>query len=75
MKNEPNKKKEIIKAFAKFLVHNQAGKGMMLQVEQNPNRRLEPKLAQEWANLRTVVDLVGYPNEAEAIEQLTRLLS
>jgi hypothetical protein len=70
------RKQDFIKQLAHFLVDNQAGKSIFLQMESmREDNNLMPKLATEWANLRTASMLRGYPNFDEAVESLTEMLS
>lgn len=74
-----DRKKAFIEQLAKFLVEGQAGKGMLLQVESmRPTTGMlatMPKLASEWAELRSKTNLFGYPTVEEAVVSLTELLS
>src|SRR5436853_6643171 len=56
---KPNiRKKDLIQAFADYLVHNQAGKSIALEMER---RVLTPiHWAKEWALIRHVSGLTGY---------------
>jgi hypothetical protein len=70
---KPNiKKKDLIQAFADYLVHNQAGKSIALEVE----RRIATPVAwaKEWALIRHVSGLTGYPTQEEAIKALNKIL-
>lgn len=62
------RKKQFILKLAAFLVENQAGKSIALQI-QSPNAPVQ--WATEWANLRNASPLHGYPTLEEAVEQLT----
>jgi hypothetical protein len=56
-----------------FLVDNQAGKSIRLEMEQSaPGNYL--MLAREWAALRSATPLFGYPTPAEARKILARFL-
>jgi hypothetical protein len=70
---KPNsRKKQLIQAFADYLVHNQAGKSMALEMER---RTLTPiHWAKEWALLRQVSGLNGYPTSEEAVKHLNKIL-
>ena len=69
-------KQNFINQLAHFLVDKQAGKSICLQVESmRGDNDPMPKLATEWADLRTASMLRGYPDFDEAVECLTELLS
>jgi hypothetical protein len=70
---KPNsRKKQLIQAFADYLVFNQAGKSMALEMER---RTLTPiHWAKEWAMIRQVSGVHGYPTVEAAIKHLTRIL-
>lgn len=70
-------KKEIfMREIAKFLVENQAGKSIALQMEfERPKGDPRPSLAKEWAKLRGAADLHGTPTEEDALQTLRKLLS
>ena len=76
MQTKVEKKKDLIESLAHFLVDNQAGKSIALQMEgsRSPSD-LRPALAKEWANLRSASTLQGYPEYEQAVEPLTTLLS
>lgn len=75
MTNE-ERKQNFIKQIAHFLVDNQAGKSIALQVESmRGDNDPMPKLATEWADLRTASMLRGYPDFDKAVKSLTELLS
>jgi hypothetical protein len=64
---EITKKQYFIKALAKFLVVDQVGKSISLQMGNS--------LAKEWAELRNATPVFGYPSLEEAEETLTEFLS
>ncbi len=70
------KKQILIEELAHFLVDDQAAKSIALQMDhQRPDTDPRPKLAVEWAKLRSASTLHGYPDLPEAIETLEALLS
>ncbi len=70
------KKQILIEALAHFLVDDQAAKSIALQMDhQRPTNDPRPKLAVEWAKLRSASMLSGYPDLPEAIRTLEALLS
>lgn len=72
---QKERKKAFIVQLAKFLVGNQAGKGILLQMESVKPDSPIPKLAKEWAALRNAVPpIFGYPTEEETVEILTKFL-
>lgn len=76
MRTKAEKKKYLIESLAHFLVDNQAGKSIALQMEgSRPEGDPRPALAREWATLRSASTLNGYPEYEEAVETLTALLS
>jgi hypothetical protein len=76
MVTRETKKQVFIEQLARFLVENQAGKSIALQMESGrPESDPRPALAKEWAKLRGASTLQGYPELPEAIETLTALLS
>ena len=72
MSDRLNRKEKFIKVLAQFLVENQAGKSIALELES----RRKPMLpwAHEWAALRNATPLFGYPSVAEAEEALRDFL-
>lgn len=71
-----DKKQVFIQELAHFLVDNQVGKSILLQVEANLHRPPGcPIMIKEWAHLRSVSGLFGYPDFEEAVRQLTDILS
>jgi hypothetical protein len=69
-------KQQIILALADFLVANQAGKSILLQQESTrPSDDPRPRVMKEWAKLREVFGIHGWPSREEAIKDLTELLS
>lgn len=66
------KKREFIKALAKFLVGDQAKKSILL----DPRMEGSPfySVVKEWAELRGASPLFGYPTISEAEEVLEELL-
>lgn len=65
-------KEKVIQAFADYLAHNQAGKGIALEMER---RTLTPiHWAKEWALVRQAARLHGYPTVEETVEHLKRIL-
>lgn len=70
------KKKEFIKQLASFLVGNQAGKSIALEVEARSisSQLPGPFLATEWAALRNASPVFGYATHEEAVKQLTEFL-
>ena len=76
MQTKAEKKKRLIEELAHFLVDNQAGKSIALQMEgSRGDGDPRPALAKEWAKLRSASTLHGYPEYEEAVETLTDLLS
>ena len=71
----PDKKTLFIKALAGFLAGNQAGKSIELEMESR-SPRLAPMTswAQEWAKLRDMTPLFGYPTVEEAERSLMEFL-
>lgn len=65
------RKKQFIIKLAAFLVENQAGKSIALQMESS---HAPVRWASEWANLRSASPLHGYPTLEEAVEKLTDFL-
>ena len=62
MRTKSEKKKDLIEQLAHFLVDNQAGKSIALQMEgSRPPGDPRPGMAREWANLRSASTLQGYP--------------
>lgn len=55
-------KRDFTRALARFLVCNQAGKSIDLEMGK--------EYAKEWSELRATTPLSGYPNLDEAEEQL-----
>ena len=73
---QSERKKLFIERLAEFLVDNQAGKGISLQVElERGDGGRMPRWGSEWARLRNATPLFGYPTVEEAIEQLTEFLA
>jgi hypothetical protein len=68
-----DRKAEFVKALAEFLVGNQAGKGIALEVEHRTGGGII-KWAQEWAKLRNATPLFGYLTVEEAEKELTEFL-
>lgn len=69
------KKARLINQLAHFLTDDQAGKSIMLQMEQERSSDdTRPALAKEWAALRGVSQVGGYPTFEEAVEVLNELL-
>lgn len=70
------KKEILIETLAHFLVDNQGGKSIALQMEgSRPDGDPRPALAKEWAKLRSASTLHGYPEFDEAVKTLTDLLA
>ena len=72
MNTRLERKQRLIEALAHFLVDNQAGKSIMLQME--VARSPIVPFAKEWATLRGASTLHGYPTFDEAVESLKELL-
>lgn len=69
------KKTDFIDLLARFLVENQAGKSILLEMEtKRGGSDPRPLLAKEWAALRQAAGLRGYLGQNEAVETLTDLL-
>ncbi len=66
------RKKRFIKELASFLVGNEAGKSVMLQMEHS--RQPIIPFAKEWASLRSTTPLMGYLSVEEAEKQLQDFL-
>lgn len=70
--NRIKRKKLFIRELAEFLVDNQAGKSISLQVEgERPSILKWPLL---WQRLRGATPLFGYPTVEEAEKELTEFL-
>jgi hypothetical protein len=75
MKNKTDLKNRLIEQLAHFLVDNQAGKSIALQMEASrPKDDPRPSMGKEWAQLRSASTLNGYPTYEEALAQLKDLL-
>lgn len=72
MRARLEKKREFIRALAKFLVGDQAKKSLLL----DPRMAGSPfsSLVKEWAELRGTTPLFGYPTLSEAEELLEEFL-
>jgi len=68
------RKAQFIRQLAEFLVGNQAGKSICLQMDQMRPENGVPRLATEWAALRAKTPLFGYPSIEEAEKTLTDFL-
>lgn len=66
------RKKLFIRSLAEFLVGNQAGKSIALEIEAKTCPIIT--WAQEWAKLRGTTTLFGYPSVDEAEKQLKEFL-
>lgn len=76
MVTRETKKQILIETLAHFLVDNQAGKSIALQMEAGRTEGdPRPALSREWAKLRGASTLHGYPEYDEAVKTLTELLA
>lgn len=68
------RRKAFIEELAKFFVDNQAGKRVALEVESYRLSKPVVEWATEWARLRGVTPVFGYPTHEEAVKILTEFL-
>jgi hypothetical protein len=69
----PFSMKKFLKAIAAYLVDNQAGKSIALQVEtQRGTHTMMPKWAAEWVVSRNSIGVFGYPTVEETEAMLHR---
>lgn len=73
-KAEPDRKELFVRVLAKFLVDNQAGKSIAMELEARHPPVHGIVWAQEWAALRNATPLFGYPTVEEAEKALTEFL-
>ena len=71
-RQEPDRKALFIDALAEFLVGDQAGKSIALEVEAKVSPII--RWASAWAKLRNATPLFGYPTLEEAKKTLTEWL-
>lgn len=74
-KVKAERKARFIRALTEFLVGNQAGKSIALEMEtRSPRPAPLTAWAHEWAKLRGATPLFGYPTAEEAEQALTEFL-